>query len=242
MATYLPPPVQPPVDVDVSGIKHARFAQFAKREYIARTINAIKKKHPTFSTPRSTGSLGVDAGYFGHLHPLFGSDSPFQEKGDVDPRSLPDLQNRELYPIWPPALRDPTRFHVGIVGAGMAGLYTAMILDSLEITYEIIEASNRIGGRVYTHRFTDDPGDYYDAGAMRFPENPIMDLAFDLFARLKIEKNSGPVESQLQGQLIPYYLEGPANPSYFHNILVLPVVSPIQDRAGKSEGSTVPDK
>ena len=28
-----------------------------------------------------------------------------------------------------------------------------MILDSLNITYDIIEASDRAGGRVYTHHF-----------------------------------------------------------------------------------------
>lgn len=43
--------------------------------------------------------------------------------------------------------------HVGIIGAGASGLYIAMILDSLNITYDIIEASDRVGGRIYTHHF-----------------------------------------------------------------------------------------
>lgn len=55
---------------------------------------------------------------------------------------------------------------VGIVGAGAAGLYAAMLLDSLGIDYDIYEASNRIGGRIYTYRFSEsaDPADpaYYD--------------------------------------------------------------------------------
>ena len=58
--------------------------------------------------------------------------------------------------------------HVGIIGAGAAGLYAALILDSLgsDITYEIIEAdpmTNRTGGgRLYTHYFKDGgPNDYY---------------------------------------------------------------------------------
>lgn len=42
---------------------------------------------------------------------------------------------------------------VGIVGAGAAGLYSAILLDSLGIDYDIFEASGRIGGRIYTYRF-----------------------------------------------------------------------------------------
>lgn len=55
---------------------------------------------------------------------------------------------------------------IGIVGAGAAGLYAAMLLDSLGIDYDIYEASSRIGGRIYTYRFSEstDPSDpaYYD--------------------------------------------------------------------------------
>jgi hypothetical protein len=51
---------------------------------------------------------------------------------------------------------------VGILGAGVGGLYTALILDSLNIEYEILEASDRTGGRIFTYQF---PGrgkyDYY---------------------------------------------------------------------------------
>jgi hypothetical protein len=48
---------------------------------------------------------------------------------------------------------------IGILGAGAAGLYAAMLLESLkdELPYdiEILEASpDRIGGRLYTHRFS----------------------------------------------------------------------------------------
>ena len=88
---------------------------------------------------------------------------------------------------------------VAIVGAGAAGLFTAMILDYLNdaakssgfnVTYDIYEAakdSSRLGGRLYTNKFTgkgrDDPRhNYFDVGAMRFPDassqattpNPIM--------------------------------------------------------------------
>lgn len=59
---------------------------------------------------------------------------------------------------------------VGIIGAGAAGLYAAVLLDSLGIDYDLLEASDRVGGRILTHRFNEtawsqstpsDP-DYYD--------------------------------------------------------------------------------
>ena len=63
-----------------------------------------------------------------------------------------------------------TPLKVGIIGAGAAGLYSAILLDSLGIDYEILEANTRIGGRIYTHRFDEEkwlasaPGepDYYN--------------------------------------------------------------------------------
>ncbi len=77
-------------------------------------------------------------------------------------------------------------FTVGIIGAGMSGLYSAMILKSLGIKFKILEANHaRIGGRIYTYRFNpqdwvDDPEDarfydYIDLGAMRFPPVKSMD-------------------------------------------------------------------
>lgn len=72
---------------------------------------------------------------------------------------------------------DPMR--LCIVGAGVSGLYIAMILDSLGIPnleYDILESSDRIGGRIFTHQFdSSTPHQYYDIGAMRFPRIPIMD-------------------------------------------------------------------
>jgi len=42
---------------------------------------------------------------------------------------------------------------VGILGAGIGGLYSALLLQSLDVPFEIIEASDRVGGRLYTHKF-----------------------------------------------------------------------------------------
>ncbi|KAF3907426.1 hypothetical protein ABW21_db0206001 [Orbilia brochopaga] len=70
---------------------------------------------------------------------------------------------------------------VGIIGAGICGLYTALLLQSINIEYEILEANpDRLGGRMLTHRFNETawkaskPGepdyyDYFEIGAMRWP-------------------------------------------------------------------------
>ena len=50
---------------------------------------------------------------------------------------------------------------VGIIGAGCAGLYTAMILESLGIEFEILEGSDRVGGRLHTRKLGNGPNDYY---------------------------------------------------------------------------------
>ena len=59
---------------------------------------------------------------------------------------------------------------VGIIGAGASGLYAAILLQSFGIPYEILEANDRPGGRIWTHYFdfetwnASKPGDpeYYD--------------------------------------------------------------------------------
>ncbi|KAF2498089.1 hypothetical protein BU16DRAFT_559800 [Lophium mytilinum] len=110
---------------------------------------------------------------------------------------------------------DRKKLHVGIVGAGCAGLFTAMTLDfvnqhikseDLQITYDILEAADdsRLGGRLYTHHFSKDtelPHDYYDVGAMRFPENDYLGLT---------KENGG---------LVPYYLDDYKKvcPTYFND-------------------------
>jgi hypothetical protein len=104
------------------------------------------------------------------------------------PDHLPPLQEFVPGQTLPPEMR------VCIVGAGAAGLFTAMIFDwlkekskcrvipELNISYDIFEANprERLGGRLYTYKFPSTPKyqsgdhDYYDVGAMRFPENPVM--------------------------------------------------------------------
>ena len=60
------------------------------------------------------------------------------------------------------------RKHIVILGAGIAGLTAAYELSTLGHSVEIIEASNRPGGRIWTHYFkTSDQ--YGELGAMRIP-------------------------------------------------------------------------
>lgn len=80
----------------------------------------------------------------------------------VDRNNLPSRPDEKSSPF-------PENFKVCIVGAGIAGLYSALILDHLNISYDILEAAPRPGGRILTHYFSTKKHDYYDIGAMRFP-------------------------------------------------------------------------
>lgn len=73
---------------------------------------------------------------------------------------------------------------VCIVGAGIAGLRIATFLEYLGVEYEIIEASDRHGGRARTHHFSTADNDYFDIGAMRFPRIRALKLTFSLFEEL----------------------------------------------------------
>lgn len=109
-------------------------------------------------------------------------------------------------------------FNVGVVGGGMSGLYASLILQDLGLGHEVIEASQRVGGRVWSHHFSEKDGDYYEVGAMLFPDIPIMARTARLLEYLNITKDT--TEHPQQGSLIPFYFEGPNNPKFFNNILV----------------------
>ena len=64
--------------------------------------------------------------------------------------------------------RGRKRMSIVVLGAGIAGLVTARELQKLGHHVEILEGSQRIGGRIYTHYFGD--GQYGELGAMRIPE------------------------------------------------------------------------
>lgn len=61
---------------------------------------------------------------------------------------------------------------IAIVGAGMAGLMTYLVLSQAGFTnLSIVEASDRLGGRIRTEYLTGGPSDYsyQEMGPMRFP-------------------------------------------------------------------------
>lgn len=68
----------------------------------------------------------------------------------------------------------PIQGRICIVGAGVCGLYLALMLRYLGFSdFDILESSQRVGGRCYTQKFTPDsecPHNYYDMGAMRIPD------------------------------------------------------------------------
>ncbi|KAH7885591.1 hypothetical protein F5I97DRAFT_1830693 [Phlebopus sp. FC_14] len=131
---------------------------------------------------------------------------PSSDRGDPD-----------LFDVSDKALRLFPWKKVGILGAGVGGLYTALILDSLDIEYEIIEASKITGGRLSTYRFSNGKKyDYYDAGAMRFPLPKKDDQGR--------YKNGAP--DPLSSKLIPYYYkarEGSKPGFYYFNGVSQPV-------------------
>lgn len=66
---------------------------------------------------------------------------------------------------------EPAKISVGIVGGGMAGLYSALLLQYYipGVQVKILEANSRVGGRVFTYKFSEEPYQYFEAGAMRIP-------------------------------------------------------------------------
>ncbi|KAL8648934.1 MAG: hypothetical protein Q9210_004698 [Variospora velana] len=145
----------------------------------------------------------------------------------VDPDHLPPRPDEK-------SLAFPSDAKVCIVGAGIAGLYSAMILDHLNIPYDILEAAPRPGGRILTHYFSTKKHDYYDIGAMRFPNVPPMERTFDLFKRTGVP-------------LIDYKIKGENTPRRYNGITVLPPVegAPVDEdpfHVSESKGGAVPDE
>ncbi|KAI9740310.1 MAG: hypothetical protein M1834_004888 [Cirrosporium novae-zelandiae] len=175
--------------------------------------------------------------------PFFGV--PITNIDDLDPtkNSAPGFKDvnfgKTIKPPPPPSVH----FNIGVIGGGMAGLYASLILEYLGLTHEVIEASQRPGGRVWSHHFTKKDGDYYEVGAMLFPHIPIMSRTFRLLELLNIEMDETPHPKQ--GCLIPHHLTGPNNPMYFNNILKV-AGSELGDwdpfRVSVKNGGLVPDR
>lgn len=121
-------------------------------------------------------------------------------------RPSESLSWNKLYAGFQPEALSSSR--VAIIGAGVAGLRTAMLLDRLKIPYKIYEANDGPGGRLYTYHFPSDANkspagkhDYYEVGGMRFPDNAANQPTFDLFKELGFRFRS---EQVPDGELIPF--------------------------------------
>lgn len=65
-----------------------------------------------------------------------------------------------------------------IAGAGISGLVAASLLKEAGHNITILEANNRIGGRIYTIREPFSSGLYFNAGPMRIPETHELTLTY----------------------------------------------------------------
>lgn len=104
------------------------------------------------------------------------SQLPSQHASQQVPRLTPE-QMEKMPPLVPITTQHALR--VGIVGGGIGGLYAALLLQEFnamlqelkflnaEVSYEILEASGRLGGRLYTYHFdTSKEYDYYVSHTM----------------------------------------------------------------------------
>ncbi|KAK4161327.1 putative L-amino-acid oxidase YobN [Cladorrhinum sp. PSN259] len=108
---------------------------------------------------------------------------------------------------------DKKQLNVGIVGGGIAGLYTALCLQREGHRVHIFEGTDRIGGRVHTHYFTPDRDQYYEAGAMRIPEVSFQDIFFELVRHVN---ERVPAERRIE--LIKYVQSAPGNLVYINGL------------------------
>ena len=87
-----------------------------------------------------------------------------------------------------------------IVGAGIAGLYTAYKLSKTTTDIRIIEKSNRYGGRIYTYK------DQYDVGAGRLGKKQKLVMKL-IIIKLYYLSQIGPKRNFYKLENFEYYLK-----------------------------------
>lgn len=186
----------------------AQYVRQLIHESISRQISILHQSH---DTPLPIYLPGIGGAFSNDSGTLFGTNCP-SEGAHLDDTAPLDVK-------------------FCIIGAGVAGLYIAMILKELGIQYDLVEASDRAGGRIYTHRFSKAPHDYYDAGATRWSESLRMKKALTLPEDLNVP-------------LIPYHMDGKNTPMMFNIILGPPMDISEHDpyKFSVTNGGMVPDK
>lgn len=130
---------------------------------------------------------------------------------------------------------------VGIVGAGMSGLMTYLVLSQAGFkNLEIIEASKRLGGRVHTTYLSGGPFDYsyQEMGPMRFPKTIELEgqtlnitdhqMVFDLADELNRLNRGNP--KNLTIDWIPWF-QSAANALIYNDDVKLPSgIAPTQEQ------------
>ncbi|KAJ6608868.1 hypothetical protein B0H10DRAFT_2226466 [Mycena sp. CBHHK59/15] len=122
--------------------------------------------------------------------------------GPFPPGPFPDDE-------FPPFSSEPMpaeQLNVGIVGGGIAGLYAALLLQREGHLVRIFEGTDRTGGRVHTHYFSQEANQYYEAGAMRVPESQFHQITIDL-----VDYVNMCAPEELAVRRIPYVLSSPGN-------------------------------
>ncbi|THU82925.1 FAD/NAD(P)-binding domain-containing protein [Dendrothele bispora CBS 962.96] len=105
---------------------------------------------------------------------------------------------------------------VGIVGGGIAGLYTALLLRREGVNFHVFEGSGIVGGRIRTHYFSQEKDQYFEAGAMRIPYSKFHEITFDLIKYLNVKAGS----SDRKIELINYVLNTKGNHLYVNNLRI----------------------
>jgi len=104
-------------------------------------------------------------------------------------RSIKKLSNDQMISIIRNGLTKsihPKR--ITIVGAGLSGLVAASLLKDSGHQVIILEANNRVGGRVYTERKAFTNNQYMDYGAMRIPDTHQLVMEYIKKFKLPINK------------------------------------------------------
>ncbi|KAI9441304.1 amine oxidase [Lactarius indigo] len=96
----------------------------------------------------------------------------------------------------------------------MAGLYAGLLLHKHGHRFRIFEGTDRVGGRVHTHYFTQEQDQFFEAGAMRLPCSKFQKYTFDLIDWLRQFR----LPQDRKVKLIPYILTATGNRLYVNGV------------------------